>query len=275
MRVKLTDLYDTKYFYVSFKNDLTYLFDNVLKLSRGENINPNVGNDKIGEVYNCARVGTPLEFDIADAHFTSDCTSYLVTYAKKGIVFVDSSNYWRNKILETNRERVAEAVQYADEIPLPAFKVDDSAPDYIQALSKDVVYRISPNNQDVVLPLTTLIIIYRPSIKLHIDDVAIPLFRYVARFITPAEAKRFGEYYMVTAEGISVVEKADKIYVQQLGTVDFETASTVADFVPTDFGKVRLTNDPLFRVIAQQCLNVLNEYKSRKPLRLQDVLTRS
>lgn len=272
MRVKLTELYNTKYFYVTTGKDLTYMLSTCLQLMQDPNIQYNIGNEKLGVVYNCFKTGADIEFDLAGTHITSDVTPTILSFSERGIKFVDTENKWRDEILAENRRRFEQRASIQNEVLLPPLPMEQPAVEYVQELSKDVIYRVPPQNQEITLPLVVLICIYRPSIQLHLDDVALPLMRYVAKNLTLNDLSNYDEFYMATPEGISVVKAGQDIYVQQLGYVDMEKASTVADFVPTEFGRVRLNEDAVFRTIATSCVRVLNRYRESRPVKLSEIL---
>lgn len=274
MQFKLVDIFNTKYFYVTTGKDLHYMLSTCVALRSDANHVHNVGNEALGRVYNAFKSGAPVEFDLAEARLTSDVTTMINMFARQGIVFVDTNAPWRNNILTENRKRLELEFSYKDAVQLPAFDSRLSAVDYIQSLSKDIVYRVPPNNLQVTIPLVTMIIIYRPSIQLIINDVASSLFKYVGDFFTEATLEEYNEFYISEPEGVSIWSKGTPLYIQRIRKKEctFSEALTVADIVPTVFGKERLNKDKTFRAIASDCNTRLNYIRSQQPVKLSDVL---
>lgn len=272
MRFKLTELFNTKYFYVTTGRDLTYMLNTCLALRANSNLVYNVGSDALKQVYECFKSGAPVEFDLAEARITSDVCISLNEYAKQGIKFVDTASEWRDKLLRDNESRIA--VDLSKAVPLPTYTAGMNAVDYIASLSKDVTYLVEPTNLEIQVPLLTLILIYRPSIKLVLNTVADDVFRYVSDFFTIDDLKQYDEFYVSEPEGVFIWKKGEPLYIQRIRdkVCSFEDAQTVADFVPTVFGKERLNNNPTFRLIAGDCNARLNHYRAALPVALSDVL---
>lgn len=274
MRFKIVDVFKTKYFYVTTGRDLNYMLNTCVALRSNPTFQYNAGSPELDEVYSAVKSGAPVEFDLADARITSDVTTTINMFARQGVVFVDSSAPWRDSILAENRRRLSLESQYKDAIELPKLSMYDSAIDYIQALSKDEVYLVPPNDLNITIPLVTLITIFRPSVKLLIDNIAGELFKYVGEFFTEANLEEYNEFYISTPEGVSTWKRGTPLYVQRIHNkeCDLSEALTVADVVPTVFGKERLNQDRIFRLIASDSNNRLNYLKSKQPVKLSDVL---
>lgn len=274
MRVRIVDVFNTKYFYVTTGKDLSYMLNTCVALRSNPEHPHNVGNPELGKIYEAFKKGEPVEFDLAEARITSDVTTTINMFTRQGIVFVDSAATWRDEILKENRRRLELAKQLTDAVDLPKFNPGEDAVAYIQSLSKDVTYVVPPTNLKLTLPLVTMIIIYRPSIKLVIDSIASELFSYVGDFFTEATLDGFDEFYVSTPEGVTLWKKGTPLYIQRIRKKEcsISEALTVADFVPAVFGVERLNKERTFRTIASDCNNRLNFLKAQQPVKLSDVL---
>lgn len=274
MVVNLVDMYNTKYFYLPFGKDLTYLFTTCNTLRSTPNLEVHAGNEKIAKVFDCFRVGAEVKFDLAGGHYTSDITPILLTAQRDyGMLLIDSKERWREKILRENDRRFAEfknGVQ--DTTQLPVLSQSEKAVDFIRSLSKDVVYEVPVSYpQEIWLHLITLISIFRPSVQLYLCNRESALLEHVARQLAPSDLDEFDEFYMITKQGIEVVNRSEEIYVQQLGYTDIDGAQSFASFVPTDFGKKQLKDHPAFRVIANASIHELNKYKNARKVTLDEL----
>ena len=271
MQFKLVDLYNTKYFYTTFRLDLVYLFNTCLELRKNVNYAYNVGNDKLGKVYEAVKSGTPVQFDLAGAKLTSDIVPKIREYSERGIEFIDTKDKWRDVILRTNRERLS--IDTSDYIDLPPYNPSTSVKDYIVSLDKNVTYKLPLNDNDVYIPLVVMILMSRPSIKINLNVHVKDLFNYVGSRLTLADLNKYHEFYLTTPEGTQVVDFSyGKTYVQRLGLCDKEQALTVGTLVPTDFGKKKLVQDEDWKHIFRDCLNIMNRYKSSRKKTIEEVL---
>lgn len=153
MRVKLTDIYNTRYFYLTYRNDLTYLFHTFLELQKNSGYEYNVGNDLLETVFNAAKTGAVVEFDLAGAKFTPDTELTLRNYANQGILLVDSVDSWRNNILSINRERCK--INLDDYEELPKYDQRYTFKEYIVSLDKTKKYKMPAVQPDVYIPFVS------------------------------------------------------------------------------------------------------------------------
>lgn len=268
MRVKICDIYNTKYFYVTMGRDLSYMWNTCLALQKDSKAVHNVGNPLLGTIYECFKTGAPVEFDLAGARITSDVTYIILNFLNQGIVMCDSESKWRDTILKENMRRFA---IHLETVPLPTYNLNNSVKEYIQNLQTDVIYQPPVTELEVYLPLLTMITILRPNVTICLNNIGISFMNYVATKVPFEVLERYDELFMVTPEGIQRVHK-DNIYVQNLGKVSLFEAMSVANFVPAVFGSERLFTDPAFREIFNSCLATINRYRStRKPL-ISDIL---
>lgn len=274
MVVKLKELYNTKYFYITLGKDLTYLFSTCSQLRRDPSQEVNAGNDQIKQVYDCFRASAPVSFDLADCKFTSDVTRILMTAQRDyQLDFIDTKDTWRNDIFKENKNRflTRESLQ-STTVELPELRQDEKALDFIRSLSKDVTYSVPVTYvSDIWVQLCTLISIFRPSIKLYLNDREAILLNFVAARLTLNDLEPYHEFYMVTEQGVQIVDTNNPLYVQGIGECDLSEAMAVANFVPTDFGRVVLKDVLVFRTIANECINTLNHYKNTRPVFLSEL----
>ena len=90
------------------------------------------------QVFDTAKRGEDVEFDLAGAHITPDIVECLNYYTSKGVNVIDTTDTVRNEILAVNRERYA--VNTDDFTPLPEFTVNTNIKEYLQNLRTDCVY---------------------------------------------------------------------------------------------------------------------------------------
>lgn len=274
MVVKLTDLYNTKYFYISICKDLTYLFSSCWQIQHNTSLQMHAGNEKIAKVFDCFRTGAPVQFDLAGGKYTSDaCTVIQNAQREYGIQFIDTECAWREQLFRENEERLKYAASVADNTtPLSILECGEPTIEYIRSLEKGIVYSVPFNYPTSIwMQVVTLINIYRPSIKLYLQGRESQLLSFIAKQLIPEDLNRFDTYYMLTPQGIQTVRRGEKIYVQQLGYTDVSDALTVADFVPTDFGSVPLKDDVTFRVIATNCIHEINKYHNTRATKLSEL----
>lgn len=274
MVVKLSELYNTKFFYITMGKDLTYLFSSCNSLRKDPSLKLNAGNKVIDDVFSCFRVGAPVTFDLAGCKFTSDTVYTLLTAQRDyKLDLIDSQDAWRNDILMVNRERFE---KYGDgvqnTVELPILTQDAMALEFIQSLQKGVLYSVPVTyDKEIWIQLCVLIQIYRPSIQLFLNGREATLLEFVASRLTPFDLQQWSEFYMITKQGVMVVDASKPFYVQRLGYVDLEQAQSVASFVPTAFGKESLKNVMVFRTIANECIRALNKYKNKRSVTLAEL----
>lgn len=272
MQFKLTELYNTRYFYITYRTDLNYLFETCLSLKENRDFQYNVGNESLGKVYDCVKSGAPVQFDLAGAKITSDITAVLRAYAERGIVFIDTTAPWRDNILRTNRER--SAIDTSNVVPLPEYNPAEMIRDYINSLDKEKVYTLPINNAQVYVPLAVMILISRPSVKICLQAHCKDLFNFVGSKLTIEDLNRYNEFYLTTPEGTQIVSfESGRVYVQRVGMADRVKALTVGSLVPTCFGRDKLIKDETWRSIFQECLNTMNRYRYTRKKTLMEILS--
>jgi len=271
VQFKLVDIYNTRYLYLPFNRDLVYLFDTFLKLQKDSSYVHNVGNAMLGEVYEAAKSGTPVEFDLADAKLTPDISSTINQFQLKGIDFIDSKNAYRNSILLENRKR--RGIDLSEFVVLPEYDTSVNIKDYIASLDKNTKYKMPNNKPNVYIPLVIMIMISRPSITVAFDKHSSELFDFVGSNLSVSDIQRYDEFYLTTLEGTMVVKfENGYTYTEQLGRADFDTVLSTGSLVPTVFGKEKLLNDEAWRSLFSLCLKRLTHYRATRAKTLEEIL---
>ena len=271
MQFKLVELYNTRYFYITYKKDLVYLFNTVLALRENRNHPYNIGNAKLGQVYEAAKTGAPLQFDLAGCKLTPDTTTTIQEYACKGIEFIDTKDYGRNQIFITNRER--QKISNQEFVELPVYNPSDSIVDYMQALDSSITYMLPNHDANVFIPLAYMIQVVRPTIRIAFVNCCSDFFNFVGDKLTLGDLQPYHEFYLTTPEGTTVVDFAKgPVYTQRIGTVNMEEAMTLGTLVPTVLGKERLHKQAPWNSIFKYCLNSLNGYRATRKQTLDEVL---
>lgn len=267
MQFKLTEVYNTRYFYKTTYKDLNYLFNSCLEIANGSTYAFHAGSKTIADIFDCFRNGTFVEFDFDGAALTSDVTCTLPSYITKGLHFIDSKNSLRSSIFKENERRLS--IDKSDYTVMPPFTVDMNVNSYITEMRKDATYTIPLVDSNVYIPLAIMTTMVRPSIKFSLDNKGIDLLTFMANRLTPAILEKYDEFYQVTPEGILITSISD-INVQRKGKVSLTDALTEANFVPTVFGTKRIFEDPDFRPIFVDCNRILTRYRKTRKSKLSD-----
>lgn len=270
MKVKLTELLNTSYVYLTFCKDISFICDAVRTLQTDSQAQPNAFNSAIQRVYDAARIGTPIEFDLADAKLTRDACDTILLQLRNGSVFVDSKDSWRNDLLAENMKRLSTKIDNLTDMPV--FTQDMTAPEYIKQLDKNVVYLPPIIDENIYLPLVVLTTIVRPSIQFKIDAMARGIFNYVGSHLTARQLQSYHEFYYVTNEGTRVVDFNRPVYIQGHGYGEIKDALESGYLVPTVFGKEKLTANADFLQIFKDCNAAINKYRNSRKLTLEEVL---
>lgn len=272
MRVKLVDIYNTRYFYLSYCKDLKYLFTSYLNMRENKELKCHAGNDLMQQVFDCAHANANVEFDLANAKLTTDAVSTIQYYASRGVLFIDTADPVRNEILRNNRDCVG--ARSRNEVDLPMIKFDQSLKEYLSSLSRDVVYSATQiTDEQLLFPLALTILIRRPTIKLDMTHHLPKFMRFVSELLPTDFVLRFNEFFFTTQEGTRIVKAVDgKIATQQRGPVTIEEAMTIGYLVPAELGTRNLANDAVWDSTLSRCINIVNACKKKKDLFLSEVL---
>lgn len=263
MRAALTELYNTRYFYITYQRDLVYLFSTFLALRQDPNYEYNAGNEKLDKVYRAARVGAAVEFDLANAKISPDVFPTIQSYAEKGIIFIDSKDSWRNNILALNRERMK--VDMSEFVTLPAYDGTILVKDYVKSLQKGTKYILPNNNPEVYIPLTYIAMVLRPSLIINLGGQCNAFFNFVGSRFTIKDLEEYKRFYFTSPEGTMILDFSQgDCYVQRIGYCDIEQALTVGSLVPTVLGEERLFEKGRWQIIFKNCLSMLNGYRATR-----------
>lgn len=273
MIAKLRDVYNTRYLYLSFRADLSYLFSTYLNLLKNGNGVYNTNADYLAPIFEAAKRGEEVIFDLAEMKITPDCESTIQIYMEQGIKFMDSADPFRNGILEENvrRRDILKGINFVE---LPVFSVTDSVVEYIQSLDKTVQYKMRADNPELYSYLLYLILVLRPSVTVALTHAGTSFFKFVSSKLTYDDLAKYDEFYFVTSFGVLVVEKKNgMIPTQSRGLVSFETAMTMGSLVPTALGKQRLFEEEPWQSIARVCMNNIAGYKATRKRTLEELFS--
>lgn len=271
MIYKLSEVYNTRYFYKTFGKDLTYMLNTILTLRKDKNYAYNPGNDLLESIYKSTIVGAPVEIDLAGCKLTPDVTKIIHRYALQGIVFVDSKDSWRDEILAINRERAG--VNTDAFVELPKYEQKQLIKEYIDGLDENVTYKMPVTDSSIYIPLVCMIMIYRPSININISAHCSDFFNFVGSRLTIEDIEPYDEMYLTTQDGTQIVNFAHgDIYVQRVGMANKEKALTAGTLVPTVFGRKKLLDIDCWYNLFAYCLNTLNGYRATRAKTLDEIL---
>ena len=270
MQFKLKEIYNTRYLYLPYVLDLNYLFSNIVEIRKNPNHECNAGNALLEQVYNAARVGSPLEFDLADVKLTPDTVRVINNYALQGVMFTDTKDSLRASILRTNRERMA--IDKSSYIDLPHYDMNVLVKDYVASLTKDVTYCMPATDSDIYIPLVYIISTVRPSVKLCIGNHSNTFFNFIGSRLPVSLIEKYDEFYFTTKDGTMIVKFVNgKTTVQRYSVVDIEEALTIGTLVPTIFGKERIYKEDGWSSIFKECLDSLNHYRNTRKQTLSEL----
>ena len=272
MTVKLTELYNTRYFYVTFSTDLNYLMQTVQKVKENPEAQIHCPSKRFGEIVDSLRRGEELVLDTASARFTKDITPILLQMQRNGITLTDSEIPWRAALYEENSTRNAAASM--PELPLPELPYSLGIREYITSLSKDIVYTPRHMDQQLQCAIVTAVITARPSVQISDRFLTSGLFQYVQRYI-PTEALSFyTKFIAMSNEGVRVLDfsKGTSVFVQGYGYIDLATAIARVPMIPAAFGERVVVRDPNFELLIRKSLNTINLYQQSRKKTLSEVL---
>lgn len=272
MRVRLVDIYNTRYFYLSYCKDLTYLFTSYLNMRENKSLQCHAGNDLMKQVFDCAHSNADVEFDLANAKLTTDAIRTVQYYAQRGVLFVDSADAVRNIILQNNRTCASLATN--DMVDLPMIKFDQTLKDYLNSLSREVTYTATQvTDEHLLFPLALIILIRRPTIKLNMTHHLPKFMRFVSELLPMDFVLQFDEFFFTTTEGTRTVKVYNgKIATQQRGDISVEEAMTIGYLVPAVLGTRNLSTEPVWDSTMSHCISIVNACKKKKDLFLSEVL---
>lgn len=119
--------------------------------------------------------------DIAGARITPDIALLINEYNKGCIQFTDTECAETKQILDYNYQ-----ISSLEDMPkemLPQYKLGSSIPDYIQNLDSNKIYTIDATNKEIYIPLATLVMLTRPSIRLYVDKYLDEILKSITRLL--------------------------------------------------------------------------------------------
>ena len=272
MKFPLKELFNTKYLYITFNIDLHNCFQNVLDVMKDKNTECRVANARLVPILDMVRKGAAVEFDLADCYITPDCASVIQKYANEGLVFVDSSNHWRDKILKENRHR--REIANIDIVELPKYDYDTITLEYVKALDTKLNYCLPAiDDGGIYLRLAYIITVVRPEINIVLGNNDKKFMEFVGKRLGYNDIRDYNEFYFATDDGVEIVDFNGPVYNQRMNSeISKDVALTLGYLVPTVLGKQNLIKVECFRRLFEDCLNVLESFRVTKKRRLQDVL---
>lgn len=208
---------------------------------------------------------------------TSDITPYITEFTRKGLVFKDSGNSYRNKLLQENARRIT--ISKDNFVDLPTFDLNMKASDWIRNLPSDVVLVPSVHNVELYLPLVVMAMLLRHKLNFCIDNIQSAFFQYFKDKLSLEVLSKFDEFFVyVPNEGVYIQSFNPKGYIQSLGLVTIEDAVTAAYLVPTAITKCRAIDldeklgIQAFKPIFNECRRIVNSYIENRKVHLDEVL---
>lgn len=270
---KIVDLYNTRYFYVTYNVDLIYLFDTIIKLRNDPTASYHAGSKLHEELFKDVIAGKEVVIDLAGAKFTSDTTTTLTRYMREGIKFADTEDTVRNEILEEDVRRMA--IDKTDYVLLPRFTNRTNIQEYLSSLKRDVVYTLPEMHEDLYIPLTILIILLRPTITIDMGHKDRTILSKVANHFTAYELKQYAEFYFISDEGVVELRPdiSGKYSVQQASNLSIDDVLSYGNLVPLIFGKKRLVEEDPWYSLSEECLRIVDGYKLTYQPTIEEVVT--
>ena len=272
MKFLVKELVSTKYLYCTINVDLINCFNNILEVTKDHNAPCKVANKNIVPILDAIRNGNSVEFDLADCFITPDCAQIIQNYASEGLVFIDTANYWRNKILKDNRSR--ESISNIELTELPPYTYDSITLEYVKALDPEKNYCLpSVDDGGIYLRLAYIITVVRPEVKIILGSNDKKFMTFIGKRLNYNSLIKYKEFYFVSNEGVKTVDFNYPVYSSRLNReVNIEDALTIGYLVPMVLGTKVVLNEPCFRRIFEDCLNVLESYRYTKKKKLKDVI---
>lgn len=272
MQVKLTELYHTKYFYLTYVKDLSYLFNSCVTLWNSPTVEIHSGSELMTQIFDCVRKHEQVVFDLAGAKFTADTRVLILRFMREGLEFIDSTDATRDSILKTDKERFSIVLE--DVINLPMLYSTTSLKDYLSNLDNTKVYDTTQfTDQSLLLPLLAVIEIRRPTVRVNITSQLTAFMRFIAEMIPIEYLESCDDFYFTTINGTAEVTKCNgKIPTQAHGYVSIPQALTYGVLVPRVLGTQNLSKAPMWEDIFKTCIDMVNKNKKQTSLFLSDIL---
>lgn len=269
MRIKLRELYNTKYFYKTFAVDLNYLFSSIQELRQDSSKQIHAVNDEVAKIFEAARAGAPIEFDLAECKLTPDCVSCIMSGFSKGISFCDTMDASRDLILVDNAKRLA--IKTDTFVELPDYTLGSSVKEYVAALDNTVTYKLPTKDRNIYFPLAFITQCCRPKVNIAPCGLSIDYIKFIGSNFTIKDLAPFTEFFYATKEGVRIVtvNSERKFFDQKLGVVSITEALSVGALVPTVFGKEKTLQMSGFDLLFERCLNAIQAQGIAQKLTLE------
>lgn len=272
MVFKLYEIYNTKYFYISYASDLAYLVNALNKVKANPEVSIHAPSPLFDTMVNAVRRGEEIVLDVSGARFTPDTEYYITSIIKCGVDVIDSELPWRSKLFAENKKRIL--LKTPQTAALPAFTYTSNIKEYIGNLSTEVTYdRYIGMEKAIAFSLFSLIICTRPTIKVSSRILEEGLFEFVERHLNIVTMEKYHTFLMKSEEGLREVDfGAGPVFIQGLGYVDYVDAVSHVHVIPASFGKNVLLHDQTFASLIHSSFTTLQQYQQLRPKFLHEVL---
>ncbi len=271
MHINITEIFGTKYFYITFAKDMDYFVEAIKSAKSG--VKKHAESKGMESVLDAILRNEQVTLDIAGAVFTSDVVNKLINFQVEGIQVIDSKIHLRNSILAENARRLN--VNFSSMEALPEFTYDTDLVSYIRSLDGNITYNIlnwyrMPVN--VQYSLLALITMCRPDVRVYIREIT-SFFSFVAALIPSDDIVKYTKFYAYDADD-SLIEldfSDGTAWVPNGGQVSVEQAVRYVTLIPKVFGTEPTVNNPTFQTLLVTATERLNAYKKSRPKTLAEV----
>lgn len=263
MTVKLTDIYLTRYFYISFASDLNYLFNSIIGIHNKTNLHPHAGSELMEQIFEEVRKGNTVVFDLAHAKFTPDTIDIILSNMRNGIKFTDSYDEGRLNILRYNETAIYNST--LESIELPPYDSNMRVSEYIKSLQKNTLYHLPASNRSMYLRLAYMITVLCPSVSIKLDSDTKSFFTFIANNFTISDLKKYDKFYYISDNGIMIIEfKNGTTTLQHNKVMTIEEVLETGMLVPTVLGTKNLYEEEPWTMIFNQCYKIVSEWRNNQ-----------
>lgn len=269
MRIKLKELFNTQYLYKTFVIDLDYLFNSISALRRDASLTVHPVSKEVENIFNAAKSGAPIEFDLAGCKLTPDCVSCIMSGMHKGIDFCDSADPSRDAILLENKRRIGTNTESF--IDLPDFVLGSMIKDYVASLDNTKTYKIPLKDRQIYFPLAFIVQCCRPKVNIAPGGLTNDYLKFIGSNFTIKDLQPYDKFYYITKEGVRTVQlNAERqLYDQKMGLVSIPDALNMGVLVPAIFGVENTLKTSGFDLVFERCLNSLQAQGVSQKLTLE------
>lgn len=264
--VKLTDVFNTKYFPLHYTKDLQYfvrIAQECLEDRRKKVITIEPGVKTAIEHF---RERNAIEIDIAGAHFVRETISVLQNC--DAILLCDTENLTRDGILNENRRRAR--LDY-ETTPVPSIASSSDIPEWIDALECGAVYVAGGMPIQLFFPLVTLTTIFRPEVQFDMEGQYDIFFEYVERNVN-LDPTKYSTYNVVVSGTLYQFKFHDDIInIPGVGDIDYNTFHQEYTAMPIEFGTKDVSNNEDFQLIQTVSIDDVIAYFRSQPSTITDI----